>query len=135
MRPGLEEDLTGVVVPPKVGLMAERIFPRSPTETMCGWMHLPRFIDKIRLDLAGQLHPDYRKNLPKGRLPGAERDRKASEEVATLKAFRPKDQNASLSGSSFSRLRQCRSAAENAPQEAQSRYQNPWQIDALPSYM
>jgi hypothetical protein len=42
------------------------IYPRSPRETMCGWMHLPRFIDKIRLHLAGKLHPDYQPNLGKG---------------------------------------------------------------------
>lgn len=42
------------------------IYPRSPRETMCGWMHLPRFIDKIRLHLAGKLHPDYQPNLCKG---------------------------------------------------------------------
>ena len=33
---------------------------------MCGWMHLPRYIDKIRLHLAGKLHEDYRENLGKG---------------------------------------------------------------------
>jgi hypothetical protein len=33
---------------------------------MCGWMHLPRYIDKIRLHLAGRLHPDYQPNLGKG---------------------------------------------------------------------
>ena len=32
---------------------------RSPRETMCGWAHLPRYIDKIRLHLAGKLPPDY----------------------------------------------------------------------------
>jgi hypothetical protein len=42
------------------------IYPRSPRETMDGWMHLPRYIDKIRLHLAGQLHPDYQPNLGKG---------------------------------------------------------------------
>ena len=42
------------------------IYPRSPRETMCGWMHLPRFIDKIRLQLAGKLHPDYQGNFCKG---------------------------------------------------------------------
>src|SRR5690242_17162263 len=46
--------------------MNERICPRSPRETMCGWMHLPRFIDKIRLHLAGKLHPDYQPNFGKG---------------------------------------------------------------------
>ena len=46
--------------------MTEIIYPRSPRETMCGWMHLPRFIDKIRLHLAGKLHPDYQANFCKG---------------------------------------------------------------------
>lgn len=42
------------------------ILPRSPRETMAGWMHLPRYIDKIRLHLAGRLHEDYQGNLGKG---------------------------------------------------------------------
>src|SRR5436305_13319989 len=42
------------------------IYPRSPRETMNGWMHLPRFIDKIRLHLAGKLHPDYQPNFGQG---------------------------------------------------------------------
>ncbi len=42
------------------------IYPRSCRETMDGWMHLPRYIDKIRLHLAGKLHPDYQENLGKG---------------------------------------------------------------------
>lgn len=46
--------------------MSELIYPRSPRETMCGWMHLPRFIDKLRLHFAGKLHPDYQPNLGKG---------------------------------------------------------------------
>jgi hypothetical protein len=46
--------------------MADIIYPRSPRETMCGWMHLPRLIDKIRLHLAGKLHADYQPNLGKG---------------------------------------------------------------------
>jgi hypothetical protein len=46
--------------------MSERICPRSPRETMCGWMHLPRFIDKIRLRHAGKLHADYQQNFCKG---------------------------------------------------------------------
>lgn len=46
--------------------MNEVIFPRSPRESMCGWMHLPRYIDKIRLHLAGKLHPDYQPNFGKG---------------------------------------------------------------------
>ena len=33
---------------------------------MCGWMHLPRLIDKIRLHLAGKLHEDYQPNFCKG---------------------------------------------------------------------
>src|SRR5688572_1448000 len=37
------------------GPMSEVIYPRSPRETMCGWMHLPRYIDKIRLHLLGRL--------------------------------------------------------------------------------
>src|SRR5882672_8545810 len=44
----------------------QTIYPRSPRETMCGWMHLPRYIDKIRLHLAGRLHPDYQPNFGKG---------------------------------------------------------------------
>lgn len=46
--------------------MNELIYPRSPRETMCGWMHLPRFIDKLRLSFAGRLHADYQGNLCKG---------------------------------------------------------------------
>ena len=46
--------------------MNDLIFPRSPRETMCGWMHLPRYLDKIRLHLAGKLHPDYQPNLGQG---------------------------------------------------------------------
>jgi Domain of unknown function (DUF5069) len=33
---------------------------------MCGWMHLPRYIDKVRLHLVGRLHPDYQPNYGKG---------------------------------------------------------------------
>jgi hypothetical protein len=44
----------------------EIIYPRSPRETMCGWMHLPRYLDKVRLHLAGKLHPDYQPNFGKG---------------------------------------------------------------------
>ena len=46
--------------------MNELIYPRSPRETMCGWMYLPRFVDKIRLHLAGKLHADYQPNFCKG---------------------------------------------------------------------
>ena len=33
---------------------------------MSGWTHLPRLIDKVRLHLAGKLHPDYQANFCKG---------------------------------------------------------------------
>jgi hypothetical protein len=46
--------------------MSHVIHPRSPRETLCGWVHLPRFLDKIRLQLAGRLHADYRDNFTKG---------------------------------------------------------------------
>jgi len=46
--------------------MSEIIYPRSPRETMDGWMHLPRYVDKIRLHLAGKLHADYQENFGKG---------------------------------------------------------------------
>ena len=46
--------------------MNDIIYPRSPRETMAGWIYLPRYIDKIRLHLAGRLHPDYQPNFSKG---------------------------------------------------------------------
>jgi hypothetical protein len=46
--------------------MNQIIYPRSPRETMDGWHYLPRYIDKIRLHLAGKLHSDYTENLGKG---------------------------------------------------------------------
>jgi hypothetical protein len=46
--------------------MSKMIYPRSPREMMAGWVHLPRFIDKIRLHLAGKLAPDYRENFTRG---------------------------------------------------------------------
>jgi hypothetical protein len=46
--------------------MEEKIYPRSPREMMCGWVHLPRFIDKIRLQAAGKLPADYHDNFTKG---------------------------------------------------------------------
>ena len=46
--------------------MDKIIYPRSPRETMSGWTYLPRFVDKIRLHLAGQLHSDYQENFTKG---------------------------------------------------------------------
>jgi hypothetical protein len=50
----------------KDAVMAEIIYPRSPREMMSGWVYLPRFVDKIRLHLAGKLHPDYQENFTKG---------------------------------------------------------------------
>lgn len=46
--------------------MSELIYPRSPRETMDGWVYLPRFVDKIRLHLADKLHPDYQENFTSG---------------------------------------------------------------------
>lgn len=46
--------------------MNEIIYPRSPREMMSGWVYLPRFVDKIRLHLAGKLHSDYQENFTKG---------------------------------------------------------------------
>lgn len=46
--------------------MSNIIYPRSPRETMDGWSYLPRYIDKIRLHLAGQLHADYQENFGQG---------------------------------------------------------------------
>jgi hypothetical protein len=46
--------------------MSEIIYPRSSREVMDGWLHLPRYVDKLRLHLAGKLHPDYHKNLGRG---------------------------------------------------------------------
>ena len=46
--------------------MSEIIHPRSPRETMAGWVYLPRFVDKIRLVQAGKLHAEYQENFTKG---------------------------------------------------------------------
>ena len=46
--------------------MSDTIYPRSPREVMDGWTYLPRFIDKIRLHLAGKLDAGYQENLTKG---------------------------------------------------------------------
>ncbi len=46
--------------------MSTIIYPRSAKETMAGWTYLPRFIDKVRLHLAGKLAPDYAENFTKG---------------------------------------------------------------------
>ena len=59
-------DVTAAAALAQLDGMSEIIYPRSPRETMCGWMHLPRFVDKIRLHFAGKLHPDYQGNFCKG---------------------------------------------------------------------
>src|SRR4051794_41682951 len=46
--------------------MSDVIYPRSSREVMDGWMHLPRYVDKVRLHLAGKLHVDYQANYGKG---------------------------------------------------------------------
>ena len=46
--------------------MSDIIYPRSPRKTMDGWIYLPRYVDKIRLHLAGKLDADYQENLGKG---------------------------------------------------------------------
>src|SRR5271168_4165621 len=50
----------------RITIMSEIIYPRSPRETMDGWSYLPRYVDKIRLNLAGKLHSDYTENFGKG---------------------------------------------------------------------
>lgn len=46
--------------------MEMKDFLRSSRETMLGWVHLPRYIDKIRLRLRSELAEDYLPNLGKG---------------------------------------------------------------------
>jgi len=46
--------------------MEKIIYPRSPRETMSGWAYLPRFVDKVRLHLAGKLHAEYQENFTRG---------------------------------------------------------------------
>jgi hypothetical protein len=46
--------------------MSTIIYPRSAREVMAGWTYLPRFVDKVRLHLAGKLHSDYQENFCKG---------------------------------------------------------------------
>lgn len=60
------KSLTFPLLNAKWRAMSELVYPRSPRETMDGWMHLPRYVDKIRLHLAGKLHPDYQNNFSKG---------------------------------------------------------------------
>jgi hypothetical protein len=64
--PAMLAGLTTAAPPPIISDMSDLIYPRSPRETMCGWMHLPRFIDKVRLHLAGRLPADYEANFCKG---------------------------------------------------------------------
>ena len=59
------------VLPKRAGLsqsprMDSVIYPRSPREQMDGWVYLPRFVDKIRLHLAGRLSKDYEANFAHG---------------------------------------------------------------------
>src|SRR5262249_40005889 len=63
---GAEDRLTQPDGPPIITRMSDTIFPRSSHEIMDGWMHLPRYIDKIRLHLAGKLHADYQLNFGRG---------------------------------------------------------------------
>ncbi len=63
--PGI--DRIGVFTKYPVPMSIEKIYPRSPLESMAGWVHLPRLIDKVRLHLAGKLPEDYQPNyLNKG---------------------------------------------------------------------
>jgi hypothetical protein len=41
----------------------DRKFPKSPKEMTKGMMYFPRMLDKIRLNLNGELHDDYRENF------------------------------------------------------------------------
>jgi hypothetical protein len=38
-------------------------YPKSPKEMTRGMMYFPRMLDKIRLQVRGELHEDYHKNL------------------------------------------------------------------------
>jgi hypothetical protein len=64
--PPLHFEIASRTTPPDAPRMSDIIYPRSARETMCGWMHLPRYLDKIRLHLAGKLHPDYQPNFGTG---------------------------------------------------------------------
>lgn len=63
---GADPGLTGRRVCGRIAEMEKIIYPRSPREVMSGWVHLPRFVDKIRLHQAGKLPPDYQENFTKG---------------------------------------------------------------------
>jgi hypothetical protein len=62
----IRAQLTRTPAGSNIARMSELIFPRSPRETMCGWVYLPRFVDKIRLHLADKLHSDYQENFTNG---------------------------------------------------------------------
>jgi hypothetical protein len=64
--PLLPRHIDNLGPPPEYAPMSNVIYPRSPKEVMSGWAHLPRFVDKIRLHLAGQLPKDYQENFTKG---------------------------------------------------------------------
>ena len=69
--PQVKSEITGRPVdstahPLNDATMSKTIYPRSSREVMDGWMHLPRYVDKIRLHVAGKLHPDYHANFGKG---------------------------------------------------------------------
>jgi hypothetical protein len=57
-----EPEIDSIIASANDSSMSNIIFPRSPRETMDGWPHLPRYVDKIRLHLAGKLHADYQTN-------------------------------------------------------------------------
>jgi hypothetical protein len=54
---------TGFSAPTIPRMSNDRIHPRSAREVMADWAYLPRFVDKIRLHLAGRLHADYQENF------------------------------------------------------------------------
>lgn len=58
--------MTEVLLRRTIQRMSTVIYPRSPREVMAGWAYLPRFVDKVRLHLAGKLHADYQENFTKG---------------------------------------------------------------------
>jgi len=41
-------------------------YPKSPNDKIGGMMWFPRMLDKIRLHVRGELHPDYHPNLGRG---------------------------------------------------------------------
>jgi hypothetical protein len=65
-RKGTGVDTKAMGLTASAHMSSELIHPRSPRETMDGWSYLPRYIDKVRLHLAGRLHPDYQANFGKG---------------------------------------------------------------------